>query len=359
MYKVKLLLPLFFLSVSTACFPKYSSFKPDTPWLDNNGVHINAHGGGILDYDGVYYWFGEHKVKGRIGNTAQVGVHCYSSTDLYNWKDEGIALAVRTSADIEIVKGCVIERPKVIYNKKTDKFVMWFHLELKGQGYRAARTGVALSNSVTGPYQYLRSYRPNAGDIPLKESLTGDLKYYNRDFKDGQMSRDMTLFIDDDGTAYHIHASEENQTLHISQLSDDYLSFSGVYTRAFQGAANEAPAMFKHDGVYYMITSGCTGWKPNTARSGMARHILGPWVELGNPCEGLNPHNNLGAEKTFGGQSTFILPVRGKEGAFIAMFDVWTPKNPIDGRYIWLPVSFQENRFIMKWYKEWDLSLFK
>ena len=169
----------------------------------------------------------------------------------------------------------------------------------------------------------------------------------------------MTLFIDDDGTAYHIHASEENQTLHISQLSDDYLSFSGVYTRAFQGAANEAPAMFKHDGVYYMITSGCTGWKPNTARSGMARHILGPWVELGNPCEGLNPHNNLGAEKTFGGQSTFILPVRGKEGAFIAMFDVWTPKNPIDGRYIWLPVSFQENRFIMKWYKEWDLSLFK
>jgi len=60
-------------------------FINDRPWPDDNGVHINAHGGGILYHEGIYYWFGEHKVGGSIGNTAQVGVHCYRSTDLYNW----------------------------------------------------------------------------------------------------------------------------------------------------------------------------------------------------------------------------------------------------------------------------------
>ena len=58
------------------------SFRPGERWPDDQGVHINAHGGGILDFEGRYYWFGEHKVAGEIGNTAQVGVHCYSSPDL-------------------------------------------------------------------------------------------------------------------------------------------------------------------------------------------------------------------------------------------------------------------------------------
>ena len=63
-------------------------------WPDNNGVHINAHGGGVLFHDGLYYWFGEHKIAGPEGNLAYVGVHCYSSTNLHDWKDEGIALNV-------------------------------------------------------------------------------------------------------------------------------------------------------------------------------------------------------------------------------------------------------------------------
>ena len=82
-------------SVSTAETPiKHTSFRPGEIWTDNNGAHINAHGGGILYDKGTYYWYGEHKVEGDAGNYAQVGVHCYSSKDLYNWKDEGIALKV-------------------------------------------------------------------------------------------------------------------------------------------------------------------------------------------------------------------------------------------------------------------------
>jgi hypothetical protein len=277
---------------------------------------------------------------------------------LYNWKDEGIALTVSEDRSSEIVRGCVIERPKVIYNKKTNKFVMWFHLELRGQGYNAARTGVAVSDTVTGPYTYLRSFRPNKDVEPVSETPENDLPYFRRDFSKGQMARDMTLFVDDDGTAYHIHSAEENYTLHISQLTDDYLDFTDTYARVMPGGHNEAPAICKYQGRYYMITSGCTGWAPNAARSMVAENILGPWKELGNPCEGVNPHNELGPEKTFGGQSTFLLPVRDKEGAFIAMFDVWTPDNPIDGRYIWLPAAFKDGRIIVRWRDEWDLSVF-
>jgi beta-xylosidase len=337
-----------------------TEFVPDTVWPDNNGVHINAHGGGILDHGGVYYWFGEHKTAGPRGNSAQVGVRCYSSKDLYNWTDEGIALPVSEDPESEIVRGCIIERPKVIHNAKTGKFVMWFHLELRGRGYEAARTAVAVADKPTGPYTYLQSCRPNAGVWPVnvteEDKQKGERNFLARDFQGGQMARDMTLFVDDDGTAWHIHASEENYTLHISELTDDYLSFTGIYSRVMPFGHNEAPAICKHNGTYYMITSGCTGWKPNAARSMSAQNILGPWKMHPNPAFGTNPHNGLGPEKTWGGQSTFILPLRDKPGVFIAMFDVWTPKNPVDGRYIWLPVSFEDGRIAVKWHDRWRLD---
>src|SRR5574344_1347956 len=71
-----------------------SAFHPGDIWPDDRGTHINAHGGGVLLHEGTYYWFGEHKIAGKLGNTAQVGVHVYSSTNLYDWADRGIALAV-------------------------------------------------------------------------------------------------------------------------------------------------------------------------------------------------------------------------------------------------------------------------
>jgi len=354
---------------------KYDSFRPGQIWKDNNGVHINAHGGGILIYEGTYYWFGEHKIEGRAGNKAHVGVHCYSSADLYNWKDEGIVLEVSNDAENDIVKGCVLERPKVIYNEKTDKFVMWFHLELKGQGYSAARSGVAVSDTVTGPYTFVNSFRPNAGYWPVnvreeqKKPLETDklnekkfsggpdatLKDYNvlgRDFEGGQMARDMTLFVDDDGKAYHIYASEENGTMHISLLSEDYLEPAVKYLRVFEGRWMEAPAVCKRDGKYYLIASGCTGWAPNAARSAVADSMWGPWKELGNPCVG------KGSDKTFGGQSTYILKVEGKRDAYIALFDIWKPRNAINGRYMWLPMEFTDQGIRISYLQQWDLSRF-
>jgi hypothetical protein len=64
-------------------------------------------------------------------------------------------------------------------------------------------------------------------------------------------------------------------------------------------------------------------------------------------------------EKTFGGQSTFIIPVQGKKNAFIAMFDVWKPNNPFESRYIWLPIKFENDIPVIEWQDEWNLSIFK
>lgn len=337
-------------------------FEPGEIWPDDQGVHINAHGGGVMFHGGSYYWFGEHKIAGRGGNSAQVGVGCYSSTDLYNWKNEGVALAVDERRSSEISRGCIIERPKVIHNAKTGKFVMWFHLEHRGKGYATARTAVAISDKPTGPYRFVKSYRPNHGEWPQnfdRRTTTDDkVDLLKRDRRRGQMSRDMTVFVDDDGKAYHIGSAEENYTLHISLLTPDYLGFTGTYWRLFPGGHNEAPAICKHDGKYWMITSGCTGWDPNEARSFVADSIGGPWKQLPNPCVGPHPKGGMGPEKTWGGQSTFLLPVHGKPGRFIAMFDVWRPRNPIDGRYLWLPVHFENGRILVNHPATWKVSDF-
>lgn len=346
-------------SLLLAPFPGHAGgeFVAMDPWPDTEGTHINAHGGGVLHHEGRYYWFGEHKTEGRRGNQAWVGVRCYSSEDLLTWKNEGVVLPVSDRAGSEIEAGCIIERPKVIHNKTTGKFVLWFHLELKGQGYKAARTAVAIADLPTGPYHYLRSFRPNAGHWPIGFDPARDKKsapVLVRDFQRGQMSRDMTVFVDDDGKAYHIAASEENQTLHVSLLTDNYLAFTGKYLRVGIGRSHEAPAIVKQNGRYWMITSGCSGWEPNAARSMVADRMAGPWKEIGNPCTGTNPDNNLGPEKTFGGQSTFLLPVAGKPDTVIAMFDVWRPKNAIDGRYLWLPVEFGEDQITVRFEKRWS-----
>ena len=348
----------------TGCSSKNMNraFRPGEIWTDTDGVPINAHGGGILKVGDTYYWYGEHKTEETQGNVANVGVRCYSSVDLYNWKNEGVALSVSDNPDSPIVRGCILERPKVIYNKKNDNYVMWFHLEPKGGGYSGAMSGVAVSDSPTGPFTFLKALRPNAGEWPLnmpenlrrREVRLGDGRFtgaslpmhpdsmnlVRRDLADGQMAR-----VDEDGKAYHIYSSEENSTLHISLLDEDYTSHAKEYTRNFPGRFMEAPAIFKKDGRYYLIMSGCTGWAPNQARSAVADNILCEWTELGDPCAGDETHT------TFRSQSTCVLQVGNR---FIFMADRWNPDNAIDGRYVWLPLTFEDGRPVIRWVDEWE-----
>ena len=352
-----------------------TQIQPGEIWPDTEGRHINAHGGGILKQGKDWWWFGEHKADSTT--KALVGVTCYRSRDLVNWKYEGVAFSVSDDPDSPITKGCVIERPKVIRNPKTGKYAMWFHLEHKGYGYKMAHYGVAVSDNIRGPYSLVSWGRVNPGhwpanlsdeeraaidaidlDAPVasgspeweEQSRLG--RFLKRDIEEGQMARDQTVYVDDDGKAYHIYCSEENMTLHIAELSDDYLSHTGRYVRMAPGDHNEAPALFKKDGSYWMITSGCTGWNPNKARMYSAPSILGPWTRHENPCVGPN------ADLTFLGQSTFIIPVPGsKANEFIFMADIWKPKHPIDSRYIWLPISWKDGLPVIQWQDSWTPEL--
>ncbi|RLN03258.1 uncharacterized protein C2845_PM13G15100 [Panicum miliaceum] len=348
---------LFFPDQRTAVDPTKGGndtmyFYPGRVWLDTNGNAIQAHGGGVMydDKTAKFYWYGENK----NGPTYQahpkgaqrvdiIGVSCYSSKDLWSWTHEGIMLPGEpTNVTHDLHKSKVLERPKVIYNDHTGKYIMWMHID--DANYTKASVGVAVSNSPTGPFTYLYSFRPH-----------------------GFESRDMTVFKDDDGAAYLFYSSRDNTELHISPLTEDYLHITASVKRILIRRHREAPAVFKHQGTYYMITSGCSGWAPNRALAHAADSIMGPWETLGNPCVGGNRFYRL---TTFLSQSTFVLPLPGLPGTFIFMADRWSPSNLRDSRYVWLPLfiggladepldySFGFplwSRVSIYWHKKWRL----
>ena len=139
--------------------------------------------------------------------------------------------------------------------------------------------------------------------------------------------------------------------MRIARLADDYLSDTeadSLIARDHQ----EAPAMFRYEGTYYLITSACTGWAPNKASLYTATSIFGPYTRQGTPMRGED------ADRTFGGQSAFVLPVRGKKGEFIFIGDRWNPRDLKDSRYLWLPISLQGDSVTIPWRDDWDLSIF-
>lgn len=297
--------------------------KNGTMWLDTDGNPIQAHGGMIEKFDGIYYWYGENKAgetvlkENGLHRVDFIGFSCYSSADCISWKNEGLVLKASDQPGSPLHKSRVGERPKVLYNEKSKKYVMWFHLD--SHDYMTAHTGVAVADRPTGPFQFVREMCPNRFD-----------------------SRDMTLFKDTDGKAYLIYSSDWNKTLRIAQLTDDYLDVNGVYSHAFPEQEREAPAIFIKDGLYYMITSGCTGWEPNNALFGISHNIFSGWKLIGDPCTGEN------ARQTYFGQSTYVFE---KDGRHYLMLDHWNPSNLKESGYSILPVradnghltvSFQE-----------------
>ena len=319
-------------------------FIPGEVWPDTSGDSIQAHGGAVIFRDGTYYWYGEDR------SSWQTSVSCYSSTDLYNWKHEGVVFA-QDSLPEAIRSATFIERPKVIYNAQTGKYVLWAHLEQRG--YHFAHAGIAISDTPAGPFTYVDHMRPVQYDFGYPEDDA------DRQAQFGGTYRDMNLFVDDDGKAYAFYASEGNWTLYIVRLNDAYtgpempMVKGQTWDRVLVREMREAPAPFKYQGRYYLVTSGCTGWTPNAADYAMADNILGPYEMQGNLCVGPE------AELTFRTQSTCVLPVAGREDCFIYMGDRWNPRRLSDSRYIWLPFRIEgDGRFTIAWLDEWDLSSF-
>lgn len=322
-----------------------TAIQPGQPWLDTNGVHINAHGFSIVDFGGRHYWYGAHKIEGKTEDEKnEAGVRCYVSDDLINWEDQGLVLSVfAPDAHPELAEAFILDRPKVIYNEATKTFVLYFKLyppKEKGgkSGKDYARVGVATAATPTGPFAYQGYFLGNHSEFG-----TGDF----------------AIFADTDGALYHIAVRKPDKALVYGRLSEDGLKPVGEY-KVLEGVTlgTEAPAFFRRGDKVYLLGSASTGWKPNPARLFVADRFTGPYTELPNPCRGVNPMNGLGPDKTFGGQSTFVYNVAGRQDAWIAMFDINKPEDPINAGYIWLPIEFEADQPVIRWRDQWDLSAF-
>lgn len=294
-------------------------------WKDVDGNNIQAHGGCILEYEGTFYWYGENKGVDNCPNTTRVdviGVSCYTSKNLVDWEYKGLVIeSNKDDPENPLHYSRVLERPKVIYNEKTRQFVLWMHLD--SADYFFASVGVAVSESPLGPFKLIKVMRPNR-----------------------QESRDMTIYKDVDDVAYIIYSKDYNATLNVARLNTDYTDVDGLYVSAMIDQTREAPAVFYNDGIYYMITSGCTGWKPNPALFSQSDYMLGKWKIIDNPCRGEN------ADTTFFGQSAFVFNTKGK---FYLMLDHWIANDLKNSGYSILPIEFNADKtIIIPWKEDWE-----
>ncbi|KAF8709739.1 glycosyl hydrolase 43 family, partial [Rhizoctonia solani] len=298
---------------------RYDAIIPGADWRDTDGVLIQAHGGAMVRTDdGTFYWFGEDH---RPGGTHFTGIAVYSSKDLYNWKNEG--LAFKPVEGTPAASDQVGERPKVVYSEKTKQWVLYFHSD--NPSYSLHYQAIGLSPNVTGPYVYQDSYLPF-----------------------GLPSQDLGMYVDDDNIAYALYGSRGNNA--ITRLRDDRLNVSEIIY-SFSGTNLEAPGMFKENGTYYHIFSQKTGYRPNNAQLFTAPALTGPWTRQPQLApEGTN---------TWESQNTFELKIKGtKKTTHIFMGDRWDRDELSDSRYMWLPITIGGKQAAsLEWHDIWKIDV--
>lgn len=310
---VLLTLLLFIATVSAQ-----TTIRPGERWPDNNGNHIQAHGGGIIKLGKIYYWYGEERSQGLDSN--QRYVSCYSSKDLVSWIFRGDV--VKMSDPDSLGAGWVLERPKVFYNQKTKKYVMYMHID--NRSYKVAQVAIAVSDKPDGEFRFVKRFRPL-----------------------GHESRDIGQFIDDDGTAYLVF-EDRPFGFRIAKLSDDYMNIEKQM--CLIPAHMEGGAIVHYKGLYYSIGSALTGWNPNPNKYSTAVSLEGPWSEF----KDVAPPET----KTYGSQSTMLIKVVGEKATtIIFMGDIWKPKTQWDSRYLWMPLEIGDGKLWLPEPKPWQLNI--
>lgn len=346
---------------------KNQAIYPGKVWLDTNGNRIQAHGGSIMYIDGVYYWYGENKEKtDGVNGIWHWGVKCYSSTDLYNWEDRGIIIPPEPGDPTSSLhpESCM-DRPHIIYNKKTKKYVCWMKIMNK-DSFQTQTETVMVANHILGPYTKVKE-----GLQPL-----------------GMNAGDFDLAVAEDGKAYYYFERVHSETI-CADLTEDYTDVTGYYSTHFPRKhppyVREATAHFKRKGKHYLITSGTTGYLPNPSEVAVADTWHGPYKVLGNP------HVGDESQTSFHSQISCIFKVEGKKDLYIACADRWLPQNmdkeypiyeemfnsiyseeekefdfsrmgeePIRNTsiadYVWLPLRFDGDMVYIDWKDEWRIE---
>lgn len=306
------------LLAGAICRVSAQFIEPGNLWLDDRGMHIQAHGGGMLKLGDTWYWFGEDYSPSNDPDKRYIA--CYSSTNLVNWTFRN--QVVQLSDPANLGPGWVLQRPKVFYNANTRQYVMYMHLD--DAEYSLARVATATCDTVDGNYTYERSFRPL-----------------------GFESRDIGQFVDDDGTAYLIF-EDRPHGFHIAQLSDDYLSLAADVCLITNHL--EAGALIHYDGLYYVVGSHLTGWAPNPNQYATATNLAGPWSEFKDIAP---PDLN-----TYNSQSTMLLKVVGSNTtAVIFMGDMWNSSALWDSRYLWLPLEIGGGNLSLPEPQNWAIDI--
>ena len=310
---------------------------------DTNGNVLNASDGGIICADGCYHWYGlalrplPFGKNGSGGQVSDKGVVMYRSKDMSSWEYEGVILPVVTSNDTYLKPPLRFERPKIIYNRKSERYVLWSHFVAcpgdHGFTDGSAEALVASCESVNGEYRVEKIFRPidRSGYV-----------------------RDCSLFVDDDQGAYFIydrHVSEAfnpvlkqfERCLHTVRLTDDYLDETEDWARLDACDGREAPCMFKRNGMYYIITSGLTGWEYNEAVYYISPSPDKGWKCMGNPCMG------EGKETTFNSQPTQVIDIKGR---LYLLCERHNTLNFLMCSHILLPLEFDDDGHMTIKYSE-------
>lgn len=299
---------------------------------------IQAHAGSISKFGDRYYWYGEDK---RHNGASLRAVSIYVSKDLVHWDFQNNALTTASAPELSDSHpvGAKIERPKVLHNEQTGKFVLWGHKEPR-DNYNEARVCVAVNTKADGAFTYLGSFRPD----PVIGG-TGD-----NDPNTGDESRDFTVFKDEDGTAYLISSTRGNLDLAIYRLTADYLNVEERVATLYAGQRREAPAVVKKDGIYYLFTSGQSGWAPNQGRYATATSMAGPWTST--------PLPTFGDNWSFYTQPAFIMTVPGTQTTtYLYVGDRWHPTRLGASEYVWLPLELDHGGVSMKYVPEFKFDV--
>ncbi|MBR2086985.1 MAG: family 43 glycosylhydrolase [Oscillospiraceae bacterium] len=190
--------------------------------------------GAPMVWNDTFYMYTGHD-EGNSGFFSMNEWRCYSTTDMKNWTDLGSPLAY---TDFSWAKG---EAWAAQCIERNGKFYYYVTVTAKSGG-RAI--GVAVADKPEGPFK-----------DAIGKPLIGPM--------DGMKCIDPTVFLDDDGQAYLYFGNGE---LRYVQLNDDLISCKGepvlVNTKngTFGAAFDEAPYLYKHNGLYYMIYA--SDWLP-------------------------------------------------------------------------------------------------
>ncbi|HEX7906007.1 MAG TPA: family 43 glycosylhydrolase [Chitinophagaceae bacterium] len=296
---------------------KYDAIYSGVSWFDDKGNIVSAHGACIMKDNDRFYLFGE---KHSDTSNAFAGFNCYSSTDLYNWKFERIALPVQQAGKLGPDR--VGERVKVMKCPATGEYIMYMHVDTLG--YKDQFVGYATSKAITGPYQF-----------------QGPLLFEGKPIR----KWDMGSFQDKDGAGYIlIHGGE------IYKLGNDYKSITEQVNKNMV-AGFESPTLFRKDSIYYFIGSHLTSWERNDNYYYTATSLKGPWIHRGL----FAPEGSL----TWNSQATFVLPVEGsKDTTFMFMGDRWSfPKQASAATYVWQPFIVSGMSIsIPRFYEAWQIN---